>query len=220
MRPHALGELEPEGRAIGGEDNGGAGRAGDGDREQADRPAAEHGHAPAGQVLLARREDRVAERLLQGRDLGRQLRAVVLPDDRLRHRDVLRERAVAVDAENLRALAHVRTAGPAVVAGAARHVTLCRDVLARGDIADAAADVDDRPGELVAERERRLDAIRGPRVPVEDVQVGAADARRFHLDEHLVVAERGNGDLVERQSRRRADLADGPHGLHAVRQRS
>ena len=60
------------------------------------------------------REDGVPERLLQRRDLGRQLRAVVLPDDRLRDGDVLREGAVAVDAEDLRPLAHVRAAGAAV----------------------------------------------------------------------------------------------------------
>ena len=70
-------------------------------REQADRPAAEDRHRLAGEILAARGEDGVAERLLERRDLGRELGAVVLPDHRLGDGDELGERAVAVDAEDL-----------------------------------------------------------------------------------------------------------------------
>ena len=162
------------------------------------------------------REDGVPERLLQRRDLRRQLRAIVLPDHRLRHGDVLRERAVAVDAEDLRALAHVRAAGTAVEAAAARDVALGRHVVADRDVTDGAAGVDDGPGELVAERERRDDPVLRPRVPAEDVQVGAADARRLDLDEHLVVARNRDGDLLQRETRLGSALADRPHGLHGT----
>ena len=66
--------------------------------------------ARPGEILRRRREDGVAERLLQARDLGRELRAVVAPDDRGGHGGVVREAAVAIDAEDLRLLAHVRLA--------------------------------------------------------------------------------------------------------------
>ena len=78
------------------------------------------------------------------------------------HDHVLGEGAVAVDAEDLRLLAHVRLAGAAVEADAAGDVALGRDVVARRDVADVAPDLDDGAGELVAERERRLNAVRGP----------------------------------------------------------
>ena len=120
------------------------------------------------------------------RDLGRKLRAVVAPDDRRGHGDVVGEAAVAVDAEDLRLLAHVRLARAAVEAHAAGDVALGRDVVALGDVADRAPGRDDRPAELVAERERRLDPLRRPLVPALDVQVGSADARRLDPDEHLV----------------------------------
>ena len=158
-------------------DDRGARRPRDRDREQADRAAAEHRDRAAGEILLARREDGVAERLLQRRDLGRQLRAVVLPDHRLGHGDVTREGAVPVDAEDPRALAHVRLAGAALEAHAAGDVALGRDVVADLDVVDVFPDLDDGAGELVPERERRVDPLLRPLVPLLDVQVGAADRR-------------------------------------------
>ena len=79
-RAHARRQLEPERRSIGSEHDGCARGPRDPDREQADRATAEHGDRAADEILLAGREDRVSERLLQGRDLRRQLGAVVLPD--------------------------------------------------------------------------------------------------------------------------------------------
>ena len=125
-----------------------------------DRPAAEHRDRAAGEVLRARREDGVAEGLLEARDLGRQLRAVVPPHDRGGDRRVVGEASVAVDAEDPRALAHVRAPGAAVEAGAAGHVALGGDVVALGDVAHLAPDGDDRPAELVAERQRRAGCAR------------------------------------------------------------
>ena len=138
--------------------------------------------APPCELLGRRREHGVPERLLQARDLGRELRAVVAPDDRGGHGDVVREAAVAVDSENARALAHVRAAGPAVEADPARDVALGGDVVALRDVRDRAPERDDRPAELVAERERRLHALRRPLVPALDVQVGAADRGGLDAD--------------------------------------
>jgi hypothetical protein len=96
----------------------------DRDREEPDGPAAEDRDGPSGEVLRRGREHGVAERLLQARDLGWELRAVVAPDDGGGNGHVVGEPAVAVDSEDLRLLAHVRLAGPAVEADAAGDVTL------------------------------------------------------------------------------------------------
>src|SRR4026207_1592375 len=86
------------------------------------------------EILCRRREHGVAERLLEARDLGWQLRAVVSPDDGRGHRDVVAGAAVAVDAEDLRLLAHVRLAGTAVEADAARDVAFGGHVVALLDV--------------------------------------------------------------------------------------
>ena len=158
-------ELHPERDVVGREEPPGAERLRDRDREEADRAAPEHGDGTAGEILRRRREHGVAERLLQARDLGRELRAVVVPDDRGRNGDVVGEAAVPIDAEDLRLLAHVGLPGPAVEADAARHVALGRDVVALLDVAHAAPRRDDRSAQLVAERQRRLHALGRPLIP-------------------------------------------------------
>ena len=182
---HLLRKAEAERVEIGGEDRRGARGLGDGDREQPNRTAAEHGHRAAGEILLARREHGVAERLLERRDLGRQLLAVRLPDHRLGHGHVARERAVAVDSEDLGALAEVAVAGAAGRAGAAGDVALGRHEVADRDIAHVGAHLDDGARELVAQRDGWLDAVSGPTVPEMDVEIRSADARRLHLDDDV-----------------------------------
>src|SRR5439155_22195988 len=136
----------------------------------------------------------------------RQLRVVVPPDARRRYGDVAGERAVAVDAEDARALAHVRVAGAALEAHAAGDVALRGDVVADRDVPDELPALDDGAGELVAKRERRDDPALRPRVPPVDVQVGAADARGLDLDQHLVRRGLRDRDLVETQAGLRARL--------------
>ncbi len=210
---HRAGELEAKGDAIGGKHAPGSRGARDGDAEEPDGPAAEDRHRLAREIVLARREDRVAERLLERRDLGRELRSIVGPDHRLGHDDELGEGAVAVDAEDLRLLAHVRLARAAVEAHAARDVALGRDVVALRDAAHVAPDLGDGAGELVAQRQRRLNAVRGPVVPAEDVQVGPAETRGLDPNEDVVVPGHRNRRLVEDEPRTRCKLANRPHRL-------
>ncbi len=192
-RAHAGSELEAVGDDIRGEHSPGTERACEGNREQADGPAAQDADGLAGEVGVLDREDGVAERLLEGGDLGGQLVAVVLPEHRLGYGDVLCEAAVAVDAEDPRAFAHVGAAGAAVEAAAAGDVALGGDEVALLGVANGAARLDDGARELVAERDRRRDAVPRPVVPAIDVQVGAADARGLDPDEHLVLGGTGTG---------------------------
>ncbi len=199
---------------VGGEEPTCSERLRDGDREETDRPAAEDGDGATREILRRGREHRVAERLLQARDLGRELRAVVAPDDGGRDDDVVRKAAVAIDAEDLRRLAHVRLARSTVKAHATRHMTLGGHVVALRDVPDGASDRDDRPTELVSERERRLHSLRRPLIPAPDVQVGPADRRGLDPDENLVERRRRNGHLVEREPGCGLAFADGAHRLH------
>ena len=190
-------ELHPERDVIRGEEPPRAERLRDRDREEADRPATEDGHGSSGEILRRRREDGVPERLLQARDLGRELRAIVAPHDRGRDGDVVGEASVTIDAEDLRLLAHVRLPGSAVEADAARDVALRRDVVALLDVAHGTPDRDHRSAQLMPEREWRRHALRRPLVPARDVQIGAADRGRLDPDENLVRPGCRYGDLVE-----------------------
>jgi hypothetical protein len=191
-------------------------RAGDRDREESDRSASEHRDGSSREILCAGREHGVPEGLLQTRDLGRELAPVVPPDDGGRNRDEVGEAAVAVDPQDLSALAHVRAAGSALEADPARDVALRGHVLALLDVADVAADGNHGPAELVAERQRRLHPLRRPRVPAVDVEVGSADARRLDADEHLVGVGVGYGNLLELEPGPGPALADRAHGFHGA----
>ena len=70
LRAELLRELEPEGHVVGREQASGAERPEDRDREEPDRPATEHRDRTPGEVLRRRREDGVAERLLQAGEVA------------------------------------------------------------------------------------------------------------------------------------------------------
>ena len=160
-----------------------------GGRHQADRTGAADEH-----VLPEDREDQgrvdgVAERVEDRRDLGVDAWPVV-PDVGHRQDDVFGEGAVPADAEPDRAGAEVAAAGQAVPAAAADDVALTRHQVARLEVVDVAADLDDLADELVADDQRRDDRAAGPRVPRLDMQVRAADAGAVHADQHVVDAHR------------------------------
>ena len=71
--------------------------------------------------------------------------------------------------------AEVPPAGHAVAAAAADDVPLAADEVARLEVGDVRADLDDLADELVADDERHRDRLLRPGVPLVDVEVGAAD---------------------------------------------
>jgi len=70
--------------------------------------------------------------------------------------------------------------------------------------------LDDGARELVAQRQRWLDAVLGPLVPLVDVQVRTAQAGGLDLDQHFIVARRRRGNLHQGQSRRAFQFPDRP----------
>ena len=126
---------------------------------------------------------------------------------RRRHRHELRERAVLVQAVDLRADADVAVAGAALGALAADDVHLRGDVVADADAVavGALADLLDEAAELVAVDSRRRHGVADRRVPVVDVLVGAADGRGGDADQDLVRPRLRVGTLADLRSGRTID---------------
>ena len=214
IRAEPARQVEAIGDVVRCEQPSGPERPRDGDREEPDRPAAEDRDRTSCEILRRRCEDGVAERLLEARDVRGQLRAVVLPDHRRRDRCEVGEAPVAIDAENLRVLAHVRLPGAAVKAHAAGDVALRRHVVALRHSMHALPHSDDGAAQLVAQRQGGIDALGRPLIPALDMEIGAADARRLDADEHLVCCRCGNGELVQDEPLLGIPLPYGAHRLH------
>ena len=154
-------------------------RFADADGEDADRSASGDEHRRAGNLGGEHGVERVAHRIVNAADVERDV-VVEMPDVRRRHRDVLGETAVAIDADDLRVRADVRVAGAAEQASAVDDVAFGGHAIAFAHVGDEAADLHDFAGELVADDDRRFHAPLRPRVPIVDVNVGAADAGATH----------------------------------------
>src|SRR5207248_4795487 len=100
--------------------------------------------------------------------------------------DELREATRALHADPDRVPAQVPLAGATVAAVATSDVALRADPLALAEARHRAADGGDLAGELVADHHRDRDRLLRPRVPIEDVDVRAADRGLPHLDEQVV----------------------------------
>jgi len=89
-------------------------------------------------------------------------------------------------------IALVEHAPEAEEAGAAGGVEAAEHPVARTDAGDVIADSEDRPDELVADREPRRDL----HAPVVDVQVGSADPARLDRDDRVVTRQQLRFGLV------------------------
>src|SRR2546422_3511469 len=129
----------------------------------------------------------------------------------LGHHDVLRERTVAIDADDARVSADVAVAGAALQAVTADDMPLGGDELAGSELRHAVAARFDLSRELVADDDWRLDAALRPRVPVGDVQVRAADAGVPYRDQDFAGAGRRLGHGLHGQTGRALFLDDRLH---------
>ena len=183
---------------------------GHGNRKQADRPAAGDGHGLGGDLSGQHGVHGVAQRIENRRVLQRN-RGIELPDIRLRNHHVLGEGAVGVDADDLHVLADVRFAGAALQALAAGHVHLGGNEVAFLHAGDFIAERRHLAAELMPGNQRRMNAVLRPAVPVVNVQVGAADRRDLHLDQHVGAPEGGNLYFANLRARRRFRLHHRQH---------
>src|SRR5699024_6325364 len=158
----------------------------------------------------------VAERVEDGAELGADqlLAAVVLvhPHVLVREGHVLGEGAVALDPDGAGADAHLTATGTAVAAHPAHHVALAGDAVAHAHVPDLLADLDHLAVELVPGREGHCIAHGlGGGVPVQDVQVGAADPGAQHPHLHVPGPAAGLLDVRPFQPGPGRRLAQGAH---------
>src|SRR3954469_5115505 len=107
--------------------------------------------------------------------------------------------------------------GHAVAAAAAHDVPLAADEIADLEAADVRAALHDLADELVPDHQRHRNRLLRPRVPVVDVQVGAADPGLAHPDQDVVDTDLRNGDVLERQARRSLRLDERLHAITLIR---
>ena len=156
--------------------------------------------------------DGVAEGVEQGPDVEADL---VGQGHHVEGRDaqIVGKGPLAVHADPLRVRVQVEPARPAGGGVQVDDVPLAGDPLAEGQgPVDPGADLDDLPGELVADDHRRRDRPRGPVVPLVDVDVGAADGRALHADQHIVRTRRRHRCRHLPEAGLRMQLGEAAHG--------
>src|SRR4051794_39197736 len=132
----------------------------------------------------------------------------------LGHRDVLREAAVAVDADDVDLLADVALAGAARLAVPAADVALGADALPRLASVHRVAAFHNAADELMAGGDADRDTVLAPGVPLVDVPVGPTDPGVGDGDEHVARADRWHRRVRRpRQPGRGPGLLDGRHRL-------
>ena len=104
-------------------------------------------------------------------------------------------------------------AGQAVPAAPTDDVALAGDHIADLQVGDVVAEGGHGPHELVPDGHGDRDDLLGPRVPVPNVDVGAADRRLVDLDQDVVDPDAGDRDLIQPQPRLPLLLHQGLHGL-------
>src|SRR5207248_4970177 len=114
-----------------------------------------------------------------------------------RHRDVFREAAVAVDANDFRVRAHVRVARAAQQATAVDDVALRRNAITFPHVGHERADVHDFTSELMTNDEWRRASSACPRVPFIDVNVGAAYTGATHVNQYFILTHRRLRDVLQ-----------------------
>jgi hypothetical protein len=90
--------------------------------------------------------------------------------------------------------------GKAVAATTADHVAFTADQVAGEEVRHIGAHLYDLADELVADGHGHGDGLLRPRVPLVDVDVGAANSGAQHADQHVVDTDLRNVDLLQPQS--------------------
>jgi hypothetical protein len=144
--------------------------------------------------------DRIAERVENGSYIP--INAVVMvPDIGHGQSDILSKSARAIDADPFGMGTQMAATGQAIATMTADNVTFAANQVAGKEVRYIRTDFDNGADEFVPDNHRYRDGFLGPRVPIVDVQVGAADSRAIDLDQHIVDADCGPGNILKPQAR-------------------
>ena len=154
--------------------------------------------------------DRVAERI---EDRAELVVDVVgqRHDVERRHPHIFGKGARNVDANPARVRIEMIAAAARRPALHADHMALTRHALADLKTSHIGPKFGDLARVFVAHGHRRRDRLLRPLVPIEDMDVGAADAGLVYLDQYIVGANLGDRLLLEPQARLRLFLDEGFH---------
>jgi hypothetical protein len=119
-----------------------------------------------------------------------------------------------MDADTSGVNAEMAPSGSTVATPSTYQVALTAYQIANRNIADARTDLDHFPAELMAHGYGWLESLPGPLVPRLDVQIGAADARRFDSDEHIARFDGGYRDIHQLKAWPGFDFPQRPHMSH------
>ncbi len=209
-RAHLARELEPKGVHVGDDDEASAGVARDRRGHDADGTRARDEHVFAEDGERECGVGGVAERI-ENRGYVFVDRLRVHPHVGHRQGEVLGESSRAIDADALREGAKMAAAGEAVATPPAHDVPLAAHDLAGEKIGDVRTDFHDLADELVTDHHRHGNGLGGPRVPLVDVDVGAADAGLVNPNEDVVDPDFGFGHILEPETRLGPALHQGFH---------
>lgn len=198
-RAHFLGQLEAIRVYVGDDDVTCAGVLCDCDGHKADRSCAGYQDVFADQVEGEGGVDGVAEGVEAGEDVGG-YGGVAVPYVGDGDGKILGKGAVSIDADATWFDAEVAAAGEAIPAASADDVSLTADELADLDVVYVAADFFNGADEFVAYNQRGLYRLLRPFVPIEDVDVGAANRSFLDFYEDIVAGDRGDGYVIHPHS--------------------
>src|SRR5689334_16727100 len=109
-----------------------------------------------------------------------------MPDVGHGQRDVFGEGSGAIHTYAERLGAEMAPSGQAVATASADYMTFTADHVAGEEVADIRADFDDFADEFVPDHHGHGDSLLRPLVPLENVDVGAANAGAIHADQNVV----------------------------------
>jgi hypothetical protein len=151
-----------------------------------------HRHGLARNRTRKHRVHRIAERIEQRAEVAR-YRRIELPDIARRNLHKVRKRAVRIHTQDLHELADMGLPAAALQAMSAGHMHLRRDKITDANTLHTLAHRRNRPAKLMPGNIWRFDPRLRPLVPMKDVQVRSADARRLHGHQHIGRADLRNG---------------------------
>src|SRR6267143_1031959 len=184
---YLFGKVQAVRTDIRGDDHGGAGRSCDGGREESGRTTAGDQDCLSREVFDQGGVDGVAEWFLDAGEFrwngGRGL-----PEHSFRQDDVLRERSVAIDAEDAVILAHMRLSGATLETVTTCDVRLSGDVIAHLDERNIRADIHDLAAHFMANDTRRVNAAVSPGIPIINMGIRSAERSGCDADDRIGVA--------------------------------
>ena len=196
VHTHFSGEFKAVIIEIGDHDVAGSGMSGNRRSHDSDRASSRDQNVFTEHVERQRGVDSIAERI-EDRCRVAIHAGVVPPDIRHWQNDEFRETARPVDTDSGRVGTEVPASSHTVAASPADNMPFSGNEFAGMKVIHIRADCDDLPDKLMTNDQRNGNRLLRPLIPVEDVNVSAADAGSQDPDQDIIDSDRGFGDVLQ-----------------------